>query len=749
MRAIPLPNGKPSFLVRAALAAAVLLASAEPVIAAKKSVVDITTSGELNFYEASGGNYGAPPAALDYLTDGDLTRGVSIGDNGAYFVLDFSGATSTTEPMMYVDEIVVGHAAESRVYSLYVSADKSTWTPVATNVTTSGETSYQVKDRIIAVKYVFVLKTANNTLGEFHVKGFVSSVPKVVSSLALANLYSNTDENLGQGGTGGGSLFSQAFDGKFTDPGNWRPSPILFPNVRVGYYILIDFTSVSDMPNGYFVTEIKVGHSGLFPFSLYYWSPEINDWVVVPDADHIQKKSIDPPLVFGVNATTTKIKYVFEQDTYSDYGNGHMSEIQVWGMDPDDVPCLHPGLDSIEWTTIEGTATCTEQGTAERFCPVCGERFTKQSDDPPLGHDYITTLDRPGAYKRFGSGSISCSRCDFFLPCTNVYEQASTNGPVDLAKWGGLAVENFVQFTDLTVTSSDHPQWGPVPEKIIDGNFGWANNGWCTFWASAGWNDQHVDFTFGTTIDLTWIDICVHNHPDCMLQFYDVDDETGEETLLQECLAEYIEGTHEEGVEAIVFAPIVFTETADQTPFAGKTYYVVDTNGTSAVYVPTNGIPAFEEETTYYEASEDGPVVCVRDGSNWRQTSVAGGFETNATYAVQSATADKYYTQESSGKFVSAGSRTEFDAGTTYYRLTGQIGGVNQATIVDSRPDCTRQTVRFYSTPCKHLRLRMDEETGYALWSGHSMCIVEMRPWGTVLGAGDTPYRKETLMIFR
>ncbi len=704
-----------------------LLSAIAGFVSAARTPVDFASKELARFYNQNGNLDNS--VALDGAFDADdETTGVYLLDSkkGGWIEIDFTSIVTSEKPKIFVDTIEIAHDGNSR-FSLYTSEDRTTWTPVseAQNVKPqAGSTVYKPKTRALYIKYVFETASGMNLLG-FKVNGWLSEEPHVVSSLALANLYSNTDENLGQGGTGGGSLFSQAFDGKFTDPGNWRPSPLLFPNVRVGYYILIDFTSVSDMPNGYFVTEIKVGHSGLFPFSLYYWSPEINDWVVVPDADHIQKKSIDPPLVFGVNATTTKIKYVFEQDTYSDYGNGHMSEIQVLGMDPDDVPCLHPGLDSIEWTTIEGTATCTEQGTAERFCPVCGERFTKQSDDPPLGHDYITTLDRPGAYKRFGSGSISCSRCDFFLPCTNVYEQASTNGPVDLAKWGGLAVENFVQFTDLTVTSSDHPQWGPVPEKIIDGNFGWANNGWCTFWASAGWNDQHVDFTFGTTIDLTKIDICVHNHEECHMMFYDVDDETGEEFLLGDFVAPYIpDEMHHEGL-----IEVVFSETTDTVPDTAKSYYTIKNdsdNNNAPTYFLASGLSSFSSDVTYYEKSVSAQRYYT--------------FENAAARVQYLDKTERYMYQDNLNKFVVA---------TKYYIANGVTQGDDLPLLVDLRTYATRTTCRFFQTPCKHLRLRMEEETGYRLWAGHSMCIVEMRPWGTVRGAGDHAYRKETLLIFR
>ncbi len=718
------------------------LLSAASAFAEKKVVGDITSLSSIPGYVKPDGT--EVNMDMSNLFDGDLTTGIACSAHGAYIVADFSGSTNNIEPTFYIDKIIIGHIA-NRKYSLYVSEDKAAWIPIVENVTTSGETIYSVKNRYIAIKYVIEKGELSNTLCEFHVTGFHSSVPKIVSKYAIASFHNpdgsialdnngNLNEFTGGDNWAGGKAL---FDGNFTRQWPW-------PRAPKNGFVMIDFTKNDGVTalQEYYVTEIRVGSTGDLKYTLQY----SDDGTIWHDVEGAAPVAYPGTATFAVGVLAKQVRYVFTEVNggYSQ-ANAFLAEIEVWGMDPDDAPCTHPAWTA--WSPVENSASCLDFGMDERFCTTCGERQTRTNFDlPPIGHAYLTTLDRPGKYRKFGSGYITCSRCDFFLPCTNVNQQASTNGPVDLIKWGGMAVNNVIQFTDFSVTSSDNPQWGPNPKNVIDGNWNW---GWCTYWVSAGWNDQHVDFVFGTTIDLTWIDISVHNHPDCMLQFYDVDDETGEETLLQECLAEYIEGTHEEGVEKIVFTPIVFTETEDSTPSAGKTYYVVNTNGTSAFYVPTNGLPAFEEEKTYYEASVDGPVVCVRDGSNWRQTTIAGGFETNAIHAVQSATADKYYTQESSGKFVSAGSRTEFDAGTTYYRLTGETGGANLATIVDSRPDCTRQTVRFYSTPCKHLRLRMDEETGYALWQGHSMCIVEMRPWGTVRGAGDKPYRRETLLFLK
>lgn len=698
-------------------------------------------------YDAGGHESSLDSGSLAEVFDGnDYTsakvRAGGLGIGGNIVVTFPQELLGDDKHLVFADHVVLKMEGMS-TYTLYSSENGTDWTPVSgvEGVASSSNAVHNVKDRVKAFKLVFDTLSGTTELFEFQVWGWVSTKPQVVSRYAISSYHNPDGSTLSTEGSGGDNYKGGTvlFDGNFTTYWPW-------PSMPVGGYVVIDFTKNDGTTalKEYHVTKILVGSSGSQRFTLQY-SEDGTTWV---DVDGAAPTSYPGTGTFEVGANAKKVRYVFTDSNrgYS-WANGYLAEIQVWGMDPADSPFCTTHTWG-EWRVAEGSATCTGFGCDERICEVCGSRQTRASQTlPPIGHDYVTTLERPGKYRKFGSGYITCSRCDFFLPCTNVYEQATTNGPVDLITWGGMAVDYLVQFTDFSVSSSDHPQWGPTPKNVIDNNWKW---GWCTYWVSEGWGDQHVDFKFGTTIDLTKIDICVHNHPDCMLQFYDVDDATGEETLLTECLAEFLaDETHLEGVEEIVFTPVVFAETEDGTPSADKTYYVVATNGTAALYVPTNGLASFEEGTSYFETSATGAVFCKRDGSEWKQTSVADGFETNATYAVQSATADKYYTLESSGKYVSAGAKTSFTAGTTYYRLTGATSGENLGEIVDSRPDCTRQTVRFYQTPCTHLRLRMQEETGYALWSGHSMCVVEMRPWGTVRGAGDTPYRKETLMIFR
>ena len=53
-----------------------------------------------------------------------------------------------------------------------------------------------------------------------------------------------------------------------------------------------------------------------------------------------------------------------------------------------------------------------------------------------------------------------------------------------------------------------------------------------------------------------------------------------------------------------------------------------------------------------------------------------------------------------------------------------------------------RFSVRFLETPVRHLRIRQEGLDG-------QMKIAELRPWGTVVGAGDLRFHKETLLLLR
>ena len=171
------------------------------------------------------------------------------------------------------------------------------------------------------------------------------------------------------------------------------------------------------------------------------------------------------------------------------------------------------------------------------MCTACGERFTRDSPgSAALGHDYVTTLDRAGQYscggdfpdhRRYGEGSIACSRCPFRLDFPTALDLVTNKvGGVAI---GGMKTAGIVRFTDVSVSSENHPEWGPGGKKIIDGV--WNTSQEWPYWASTSPNGQYADFEFGTTIDLTAVEISVYNHA------YDfeiccVDDATGTETAV-------------------------------------------------------------------------------------------------------------------------------------------------------------------------------------------------------------------------
>ena len=150
---------------------------------------------------------------------------------------------------------------------------------------------------------------------------------------------------------------------------------------------------------------------------------------------------------------------------------------------------------------------------------------------PPLGHDFVTHLDRPGKYKQFGSGSLECSRCGYSIDFPEPIDLVTAK--VDGVKIGGVATPGLIQFTDVSVSSENHPEWGGGIGSMLDNDWTWVN-AHLGVWASyGGMENQYADFVFGAEIDLTDVDISVRN-VDHVLQFFSVDDAAGTETLIGE-----------------------------------------------------------------------------------------------------------------------------------------------------------------------------------------------------------------------
>lgn len=461
------------------------------------------------------GNVPASPPPLVAAFDGDESTAPAISVYGASIVLDFTQLNYPEgKTTVYADSIEIVHSGNANL-SLYTSDDGTTWTavPDAENVRpAAGLNIYRPKVRARYVKYVFE-SASGDDLKEFRVKGWMSSEPDIVSSYAKTTWFNSNGSAMDANGGGGTGNPANVFNGRF---GDYQ----MFPRCGDNGYFILDLSD--DFPNGCYLENVIVDTTGEKRYSVLY-TEDGSTWKTLVDKQKAAGKT-----TYNAGFTAKQVKYVFNDGSMWDYSTQYFAEFQVWGMDVDDLPCTHPSIEPVPWVAVPDSATCTAKGLDERFCPDCGERFTKISDDPPLGHDYVSTLARPGGFKKFGAGSITCSRCDYRIDFSNIPETAETNGPIDLVTVGGLAMENLVQFTDVTVTSTDHTEWGPNPAKIIDGSW---TEWWVSYWVSAGLNNQYADFDFGTTIDLTKIMISVKD-VNQTFQFFDVDDATGEETQI-------------------------------------------------------------------------------------------------------------------------------------------------------------------------------------------------------------------------
>ena len=596
-------------LLALALAAVALPSFAAPA-ATRLSTYNITHWYNANgtAMNSNGGGGGGNPANLFNGDFGDYTLMPRCG-SGGYVVIDLSEISGAPDGGYKVTEIKADTSGSKR-YSIYYTTAATRdadwfkgdiWTavPGAEPAQAAGTVSYPVGALATAVKYVFVDGTSDDWTGkhtaEIQVWGYEPVRPNVISKYDITHWYNANGTAMNSNGGGGGGNPANLFNGDFGDY-------TLMPRCGSGGYVVIDLTENSDAPDGgYWVTEVKADTSGSKRYSIYYTSATTRDadwfkgdvWTAVPGAEPAQAAGT---VSYPVGALATAVKYVFVDGTSDDWTGKHTAEIQVLGMDPADIDCTHPSW--TEWAEVANSATCTEKGLVERFCTVCNERQTLASDNPPLGHHYQTHLTQAGTATAYGSGYIDCSRCDFRIDFPN---------PVDLITKGGAAIEGKVQFTDLSVSSENHPEWGSAAKCMIDNNWTW-EKAHLGVWVSQGGSDQYADFKFGTEVDLTSIDFSIRNENQT-IQFFSVDETSGEETLVGEC--------------RIVRDPTIVTR---------------------------------ENE------------------------------------------------------------------------------GVQYDTVIEWQ----RQTAYFFETQVKHLRVRRtDEETSYSLWN-QSPCfvIVEMHPYGTVVGAG-------------
>lgn len=611
--------------------------------------------------------------------DGNEETGLTTSA-GYSIVANFTSWCSSTpnKPKVYVAEVEIVHAGSS-TFSLYTgdvvteaNVTTTNWTPVADaqGVKYAGSRTFKPKIRARFVRCVFDTRAGGEELMEMRIRGWKTSEPKVVSKASLAKMYFSNGTMTGSNGTegfGGGSdhgTIGHFFDGVFNEGVHIGPSGRL----DNGGYLQLDFSG--EMPGGYFITEIKTGSETKHSYSLYYSMDGIT-WPPVPDATGV--KSTEKK-TFPLNETAVYVRCVFDQ---IGGWTATFAELQVWGMDPDDVPCPHPSY--TQWEPVEGSETCLENGIDEQFCTVCGERVTRESATLlALGHDLVSHLDRAGAFKRFGSGYIDCSRGDWRLDFPYEDDDPTATQPLDLitnrvngTRIGRIAVDGQFNFSDVVCTSTGNSaeepnpnnNWGYSPSRVIDDTWTWSAH-----WYARLRDDQHVDYTFATEIDLAWIDISVWNKSHTNF-FYSVDDVTGEETLLSNFTIRRYD--RDEGV-------------ADR-------YHV---------YVPAGEDPTPDIYGDDIEDVHDRLVVEKDPQLPSRKH------------------------DENGDEIPDNPSTTNVDEGDN---------GYNQY---------QRMIVRFYEQPIKHLRIRQSR-------LNETMRLSECHPWGTVKGAGDLRYRKETLMILR
>ena len=322
-----------------------------------------------------------------------------------------------------------------------------------------------------------------------------------VSSVEHSTFYRNGGSTKGKAGLNGSDYSDSLFNGIFSDY-RWQSV--------AGAYLVVDLDDT--FPDGCYVTEVKTGHKGGKAYSLYS-SVDGSKWD--PIAEQITAAG---ERTFTIGKVLKKVKVVWDQ---ADWSQQTLAEIEVLGVDPSEVGCVHPDEYVTEWEAIPASATCTEYGIDQRQCTLCGEFFYRESLSAlPTGHEYETVLAKRGTSLEYGSGTNVCRKCG---------DAVVFDDPVDLATLGGAYNEGLVQFTDVTVSSIWRPQDGAGGAgHLVDGKWQTGYNaGWMA--GSLDHDEEYAQFDFANVIDLTAVDISVHNH-DQVVEFYSV--EGGQEVLV-------------------------------------------------------------------------------------------------------------------------------------------------------------------------------------------------------------------------
>ena len=347
---------------------------------------------------------------------------------------------------------------------------------------------------------------------------FSDVITNKLSTVERSIFFRNGSGTRGNAGFNSGRYSKEAFNGNFED----------YMQQNVAGAELVIPTTKASTGKAWYVTEILIGHKGNTQYSLYYTTEvepttilsngyDPRSWTAIPGATNIM---LSGKKTYPVGVVATAVKYVF--DTTIEW-TPSIAEVEVWGVDPDELGCLHQN--KTEWGAIPATANCTRFGLEQQQCLDCGEWFYRDSQTIlPLGHDYQTVLLERGTSLTFGSGTNVCKRCG---------EEIAFSEPQDLARLGGVATVGVVQFTDLTVSSTGNPDYGVRPDLLIDN--AWAYT-WPYWYAASKSTSEYVQFDFANAIDLTAVEISVPNRAHT-LEFYSVSG--SEEELIGERLVEY------------------------------------------------------------------------------------------------------------------------------------------------------------------------------------------------------------------
>ena len=532
MKTFTFPLGLRALLALAFAAVFALPASAAPTAEkiSKVSQAKIYNSNDTLTSNNGTGGFGGG-ASINHWFDGkkktdgsDMWGGggtylANLADGG-YCILDF---TADATDGYFVTDVRISQCG-AFPYSISWSDDGETWNAVsgAQHVSYVGEGVYGVNKLAKYVKIVFD-ETGGWSLNicEIEVWGYEPVKAEKISKVSQAKIYNSNGtltSNNGTGGFGGGASINHWFDGKKKTDGSdmWGGGGTYLANLADGGYCILDFTD--DMEDGYYVTDVRISQCNAFPYSISYSTDGVT-WTDVPNATNV---SYVGEGVYGVNKLAKYVKIVFNE---TGGWTLNICEIEVWGMDPDDVTCFHANVtdNSPAWVRYQDP-TCTQNAREERYCPDCQERFEREALLSALGHIYVATLTEPGTITSYGSGEVNCARegCDFHIEFDG--------DPIDLSTLGGEPISGVAQYTDLTAYSTGGTDGGISPSDLIDGV--WADS-WNGYWFAQGLStNEWIQFAFGTPVEITKIEYSVLNQ-DQTVYFSKYDPATGEETLLK------------------------------------------------------------------------------------------------------------------------------------------------------------------------------------------------------------------------